>query len=138
MQISRALLDEVVAHAREEAPKECCGLIASQDGRAVAVHRMRNVAINPKAAYYMDGQEQYRVEMGIYDAGLDLGAIYHSHPRTEPVPSQTDVNLGQHPDTVYIIVGLDGDEPQVRAWRIVDGTVSEAVLEVQDGTPAGG
>ena len=72
--------------------------------------------------------------MAIEDAGNEIGAIYHSHPRSEPVPSQTDINLAKWwPDPLYVIVGLEQPEPDVRAWRIVDGTVSEAALEVDDG-----
>jgi [CysO sulfur-carrier protein]-S-L-cysteine hydrolase len=134
LKISRQLLDEVVAHAQAEAPNECCGMIAARDGRAVAVHRARNAAASPKLSYHMDGKEQYQIEMAIEDAGLELGAIYHSHPRSEPVPSQTDVNLAKWwPDPLYVIVGLEHAEPDVRAWRIVDGAVSEAALEVDDG-----
>ena len=134
MRISRQLLDEVVAHARDEAPNECCGMIAAADGRALAVHRARNAARTPKLRYEMDGQDQHDIFMAIEDAGTEIGAIYHSHPRSEPVPSQTDINLAKWwPDPLYVIVGLEQPEPDVRAWRIVDGTVSEAALEVEDG-----
>ena len=135
MQITRQLLDEVVAHARAEAPNECCGMIAAADGRAVAVHRARNTAASP-FRYEMDGKEQYSIQTAIEDAGLELGAIYHSHTRSAPEPSQTDINLAFYPDAVYLIVGLKDSEPDVRAWRIVDGAVSEAELEVEDGPPA--
>jgi [CysO sulfur-carrier protein]-S-L-cysteine hydrolase len=137
LQISRQLLDEVVAHARAEAPNECCGMIAASDGRAVTVHRARNVARSARKRYEMDPKEQLQLEMGIEDAGLELGAIYHSHTRSEPRPSQTDVNLAMHPHALYVIVGLEHSEPDVRAWRIVDGAVTEAALEVEDGTPPG-
>ena len=135
MRIPRHLLDEIVAHAREEAPNECCGMVAAVDGRAVTVHRARNAAASP-LRYEMDGMEQYRIQTAIEDAGLELGAIYHSHTRSEPTPSQTDINLAFYPDAVYLIVGLQHDEPDVRAWRIVDGAVTEAALEVEDGAPA--
>ena len=135
MRISRQLLDEVVAHAQAEAPKECVGMIAARDGEAVAVHRAHNSADAPKLRYEIDPKEQYQLEMGIDDAGLELGAIYHSHPRTEPEPSPTDVNLAMHPHALYVIVGLGGAEPVVRAWRIADGEVGEAALEVEDGPP---
>jgi [CysO sulfur-carrier protein]-S-L-cysteine hydrolase len=135
LQISRQLLDEVVAHARAEAPNECCGMIAASDGRAVTVHRARNVARSARKRYEMDPKEQLKLEMGIEDAGLELGAIYHSHTRSQPEPSQTDVNLAMHPHALYVIVGLEHGEPDVRAWRIVDGAVSEAALEVEDGPP---
>ena len=133
MQISQALLDEIVAHARAEAPNECCGMIAAQDGVAVAVHRARNAAASP-LRYEMDGMEQYKIQTAIEDAGLELGAIYHSHTRSAPEPSQTDINLAFYPEALYVIVGVKSDEPDVRAWRIIDGAVSEAALEVEDGT----
>jgi proteasome lid subunit RPN8/RPN11 len=130
MRISRELLDDVIAHARADAPNECCGMIASRDGEAVAVHRASNAAASP-LRYEIDGMEQYKIQTAIEDAGLELGAIYHSHTRSAPLPSQTDINLAFYPEAVYVIVGLaDGDEADVRAWSIVDGQVSEAELEV--------
>ena len=135
MRISQALLDEIVEHARAEAPNECCGMIAAQDGVAVAVHRARNAAASP-LRYEMDGMEQYKIQTAIEDGGHELGAIYHSHTRSDPEPSQTDINLAFYPDALYVIVGVKGEEPDVRAWRIVDGAVSEAALEVQNGTHA--
>jgi [CysO sulfur-carrier protein]-S-L-cysteine hydrolase len=129
MRISRQLLDDVIAHARAEAPNECVGMIASRDGEAVAVHRARNAAASP-LRYEIEGMEQYKIQTAIEDAGLDLGAIYHSHTRSKPEPSQTDINLAFYPEALYVIVGLEHDEADVRAWRIVDGQVSEAALEV--------
>ncbi len=129
MRIAKDLYDEIVAHARDEAPNECCGMIASRDGEAVQVHRATNAAASP-LRYELDGREQYRIQMEIEDAGLELGAIYHSHTRTEPYPSQTDINLAFYPDAVYVIVGLAGEDPDVRAFSIRDGQVQEAELAV--------
>ena len=94
LRISRQLLDDIVEHARAEAPNECCGMIASRDGEAVAVHRARNAA-KSALRYVMDPKEQLQITDAIEDAGLDLGAIYHSHTRSDPVPSQTDINLAK-------------------------------------------
>ena len=131
MRIARALLDEVIAHARAEAPNECVGVIASRDGEAVAVHRATNAAASP-LRYEIDAKELFTLHDAIDAAGLDLGAIYHSHTRSAPEPSQTDINLAFYPEAVYIIVGLSGEEADVRSWRIVDGKVSETALEVED------
>ena len=109
-------------------------MIASSDGEAVAVHRAHNAAASP-FRYEMDGMEQYRIQTAIEDAGLELGAIYHSHTRSAPEPSQTDINLAFYPEALYVIVGLQGPEPDVRAWQIVDGTVSPATLEVEEDGP---
>ncbi|HYV17168.1 MAG TPA: M67 family metallopeptidase [Conexibacter sp.] len=127
MRIARELYDQLVAHARSEAPNECCGMVASENGRAVRVHPAENAAASP-LRYEIEGREQLRIMTAIEDDGLDLGAIYHSHTRTAPEPSQTDINLALYPDALYVIVGLAAAEPEVRAWRIVDGEVSEAEL----------
>ncbi len=130
MRISRELLEELIAHARAEAPNECCGMVASTAGRAVAVHRAVNTAASP-LRYEIDGADQYRIQMAIDDAGHELGAIYHSHTRSDPYPSQTDINLAFYPDSLYVIVGIAGVAPDVRAYRIVDGRVREAELAVE-------
>jgi proteasome lid subunit RPN8/RPN11 len=71
--------------------------------------------------------------MEIDDHGWELGAIYHSHTRSEPIPSQTDVNLARNwPDPLYVILGVAGDEADVRAWAIRDGDVASVELEIED------
>ena len=130
MRVAKDLYEQMIAHAREDAPDECCGMVASREERAVTVHRATNAAHSP-LRYEIDGAEQYRIQMEIDEAGLDLGAIYHSHTRSEPYPSQTDINLAFYPDALYIIIGLAGDAPDVRAFRIRDGAVTEAELVVE-------
>lgn len=130
MKIARELYDQLVAHARAEAPNECCGMVASADGAAVAIHPAENMAASP-LRYEIDGKQQLEILDAIEDAGHDLGAIYHSHTRTAPEPSQTDINLAFYPYSLYLIIGLKDPEPDVRAWRIVDGQVSEAELIVE-------
>jgi proteasome lid subunit RPN8/RPN11 len=130
MRFSQQLYGEMVEHARAEAPNECCGMVASRDGVAAAVHRATNAAASP-LRYEIDGAEQYRIQMEIDEADLDLGAIYHSHTRSAPYPSQTDINLAFYPDAVYVIVGLADGDADVRAFRIRDGEVAEAELVVE-------
>jgi proteasome lid subunit RPN8/RPN11 len=131
MRIAADLYDQMVAHAREEAPNECCGMVATRDGQVVRVYPTTNVEASP-FRFVIDGAEQLRVYNEIESAELDLGAIYHSHTRTEPRPSQTDINFSQAwPGVLWIIVGLAGDDVEVRTWRIDDGTVTEAELLVE-------
>ena len=129
MRISRELYNELIAHARADAPNECCGMIASRDGEAVRVYRAANAAASP-LRYEIDGAEQYEIQMAIDDEGLDLGAIYHSHTRTPPYPSQTDINLAFYPDALYVIVGVATAEAEVRAYEIRDGKVADAELSL--------
>src|SRR5919198_1459720 len=78
--------------ARRDFPNECCGMIGMRDGAAVAVHEAANVAASP-LRFEVDGLEVHRTIEAIEDGGAELGAIYHSHTRSEPYPSQTDVNF---------------------------------------------
>jgi proteasome lid subunit RPN8/RPN11 len=129
MRISPELHQELIDHAQAEAPNECCGMIAARDGEAVRVIRARNAAQSP-LRYEIDGAEQLKIYNEIDDAGLDLGAIYHSHTRTEPYPSQTDISLAFYPESLYVIVGVAGPEPVVRAFTIRDGQVGEVELQI--------
>jgi proteasome lid subunit RPN8/RPN11 len=131
MRIARELYDEIIAHARAEAPNECCGMVATREQDAVQVHRARNAEASP-LRFVIDSKEQYDLLMEIENAGLDMGAIYHSHTRTAPEPSQTDITFAQGwPGVLWIIIGLAGAEAEVRSWLIRDGEVSEAPLVVQ-------
>jgi [CysO sulfur-carrier protein]-S-L-cysteine hydrolase len=131
MRIARSMLDEIVAQARAEAPNECCGLVGTRDGRAVRLFKTRNAAASP-LRYEVDSKELLHAYTAIDDAGLDVGIIYHSHTRSAPEPSQTDINLALFPDAVYLIVGVADERDDVRAWHIRDGRVSEAPLELEE------
>jgi len=131
MRIARDLYDAMIAHAREEAPNECCGMVGASDGDGVAVYRAVNAEASP-LRFRIDPEEQFALHTRIEAAGQELGAIYHSHTRTEPRPSQTDINFAKlWPGVLWIIVGLVGDEADVRTWRIDDGRVSDAELVVE-------
>jgi [CysO sulfur-carrier protein]-S-L-cysteine hydrolase len=130
MRISTDFLDEIVAHAREDAPNECCGLIAGTDGQATRVHRARNEFASPMR-FNVHPQDLIRITTEIEDGGEELVGIYHSHPRSEAVPSQTDVNLAANwPDPLWLICSLADSEPVVRAFSIRDGKVEEVELDV--------
>jgi len=131
MRIARELYDQIVAHARADAPNECCGVVASSDGSAQQVFPAANKFASP-LRFEIDEPDLFRINREIDDADWDVGAIYHSHTRTAPQPSQTDINGARRwPGTLWIIVGLAGREPDVRTWAIEDGSVSEVELVVE-------
>jgi [CysO sulfur-carrier protein]-S-L-cysteine hydrolase len=131
MRITTALIDELVQHARDDLPNECCGILATGDGSAVKVFRATNAEASP-VRYSLDPREQYQITMEIEDQGWELGAIYHSHTRSEAYPSQTDVNLAFYPDALYVIISLrNPDDPEIRAFRIADERIEEVGLTVE-------
>jgi [CysO sulfur-carrier protein]-S-L-cysteine hydrolase len=137
MVIPADLLDDLLAHAREEYDAECCGMVAyapsSGDGtpQAVRVHRAENIFASPKR-FEIDGKELLRTLDEFEREGWELGAIYHSHTHTEPYPSQTDINFAANwPGLEWVIVGLADDQPEVRCYLIEEGQVQELPLEVR-------
>jgi proteasome lid subunit RPN8/RPN11 len=131
VQIARSLLDEIVEHAVRDAPNECCGVVAFREGVATVVYPAENLAASP-----------FRFEIGpqmadLFDAiderGDVLGAIYHSHTRSEPYPSQTDVNFATPllQGVEWVIVGVSQTaEPVVRSYLIDAGVIGEVPVEI--------
>ena len=114
------MLSEIIAHARDSAPNECCGLIGGTDDlQARTIYRLRNIAPDPLVTYEAAPEELFAAQLKMRGRGEEITAIYHSHPRAkEPEPSPTDVRLAYYPSAVYLIVGLGNREPCVRAFRI--------------------
>ncbi len=131
MKISQQLIDEMVAHAREDVPNECCGMIGGRDGVAERVVRVENAAASP-LRYEMDPQGQFDALREIEADGGELLGIYHSHTKSAAYPSQTDVNQGQNwPEQVYVIVSLaDPEAPDVKAFWLQDLKIADAGLEL--------
>jgi len=132
VRISQPLLDEIVAHARDDDPNECCGMVAGSNGEARRVYRARNAEASP-FRYTIHPQDQFRITMEIEDQGEEIAAIYHSHTKSAAEPSQTDINLAENwPDPLYLICSIaNPDAPQVRAYAIRDGAVQEVGLNVE-------
>lgn len=133
MDIPRALLDDLVAHALEDPGNEVCGVVALEPGppaQAARVHRAVNVHASP-LKFEIDPKELLDLYQEIEHEGCELGAIYHSHVRSAPYPSQTDINFAASwPGVEWIIVGLANGEPEVRSYLIDGATVREVALEV--------
>jgi proteasome lid subunit RPN8/RPN11 len=123
------MLEEMIAHAREEAPNECCGMIGGADGSATTLYRSINAEASP-LRYSLDASDQFRIMQELEKRGEELIGIYHSHTGSAAYPSQTDVNLAAYPDAVYVIVSLeDPQNPDVRGFWIRDGQIDEAELD---------
>lgn len=131
MRISQSLIDEMVAHAREDLPNECCGMIGGAGGEASEVIPVVNSAASP-LRFEMDPQGQYNALKAIEDGGREMLAIYHSHTKSAAYPSQTDVNQAvSWPDAIWVIVSLeDPESPVVKGYWLKDLKVADAELVV--------
>jgi proteasome lid subunit RPN8/RPN11 len=122
------LREEIISHARDLAPRECCGIVSGRGGVPSVVHRLTNVEPGT-TRYLFDDEEFYRVYRDLIDRGEELVCVYHSHPATPAYPSETDIAHAAWPEAIYLICSLqDQAAPDIRGFRLVDGDVTEVAL----------
>jgi proteasome lid subunit RPN8/RPN11 len=138
LRLPRSMIDEIIAHAREDLPNECCGIVGGKDGDARRLYRARNAEASP-FRYNIHPLDLLRIEKELDESGWQVLVIYHSHVASEAYPSPTDVRLAQWPGTdppsdlypgaYYVLVSLmDAEKPVVRAFTIHAGRVAEVEL----------
>jgi [CysO sulfur-carrier protein]-S-L-cysteine hydrolase len=138
LRLDRAVFDAICSLAFREYPLEMCGLIAgppADDGlaRAVRFYPCRNVAASAKV-YTIDPTDHFKAEMDADDHDWEIQGVVHSHTHSEPYPSPTDVAQAPDPGWHYVIVSLKRDAPELRSYRIVDGTIDEEPVHVVSDT----
>ncbi len=132
IRLSRSFYNGIIDHARQEAPRECCGLLGGRDYEVECAYRITNTEPGV-TRYLMDAEEQFRAFRDLDERGLELVGIYHSHPATQAYPSQTDTSLAFYPDSVYLICSLQvPEQPVVRAFRILDGEIQEIPIDITE------
>ena len=122
---------QMVAQARAEAPVEACGILAGTDGKVKQLYKMTN-ADAASDHFMMDPAEQFAVVKDIRSAGLEMLAIYHSHPESPARPSAEDIRLALTPDVIYVIVSLLDDDTDAKGFLIDDGGVTEVPVTIED------
>lgn len=135
--IPKRVLANIISHALESDPEECCGYLLGDDASAEEARRMKNVHPDPVRRYKMYWKEQERAENEADERGRKIIAIYHSHTHTQAYPSQTDVKIAAGwPEAYYVLISLvEKTRPIVRAYRISeDATVTETPITT-DGKP---
>jgi proteasome lid subunit RPN8/RPN11 len=119
------LLDAIVDHARRSSPEECCGiLIGRSDAHSseiVDVTRARNISPHPTVRFLVEPRDHLDALRAARQRGLTVVGFYHSHPRTPPTPSETDLAEASYPNHLVLIVGLRTDPPQLELFRYRDG-----------------
>ncbi len=130
LEIPANIFEQMVAQAKALAPIEACGILAGKDNKAEKLFEMAN-ADNRSDHFMMEPKEQFTVVKNIRSAGLEMLAIYHSHPETPARPSAEDIRLALTPDVIYLIVSLqDANDANVKGFLIENSTVTEVPVKV--------
>jgi proteasome lid subunit RPN8/RPN11 len=130
--IERAIVDQIVAHARADHPDEACGVVAGAIGsdRPTRFVAMANAERSP-TFYRFDSMEQFKVWREMDDRDEEAVVIYHSHTATEAYPSRTDISYASEPNAHYVLVSTrDAGTTDFRSYRIVDGEVTEEEVTI--------
>ena len=120
--IDPRVLEDIIAHARDEAPNECCGLLVGPE-KWILEHSVRTTNLeHSPTTFLIDPRQQIRADRAARAEGRSVVGFYHSHVRTPPVPSPTDVANACYPGYAYLIVSLaDGSAPEVRGYVLDEG-----------------
>ncbi len=120
----------MLAHTQAAFPLEACGLLAGSHRQVRHLYIIENSLQSP-TAYEMDGRQQLDAMLHIENQGLDLLAVYHSHPGGPSAPSATDIAQAYYPDLIQLIISLqDRSRPNVGAFTIVDGQVDRCSISI--------
>ncbi len=132
--ISYPVARQIADHAAKQHPCEACGLLAGTRDRIAAAHPLRNVADMPQTRFQIDPREQLQSLKAIDAAQLDWIGTYHSHPRSAPIPSQSDIRECADSGLLQLIVSLESRRPQLKLWRVDRDFVVpiELVYETED------
>jgi len=128
LKIPRSIYEDMLSHAGSGGPIEVCGILAGRNGVVENIYRGTNADFSP-TSYQFPPQEQFFIQKDIRESGLEMLAIYHSHPAGPAYMSPKDRELAVW-DAVYVVIGFPGDEPQVKAFLARNGTIEEIILEI--------
>jgi len=130
LEIPNTIFEQMLVQAKAEAPIEACGILAGKDSRVQKLYQMTNV--NKSSDHFaMEPKEQFAVVKDIRKAGLEMLAIYHSHPQTPARMSYEDIRLALTPDITYVVVSLqDSEYPAIKGFFIENGNIAEVPVEI--------
>jgi proteasome lid subunit RPN8/RPN11 len=130
LEIPEDLMNRVIEHCRQEYLLESCGILAGKNGKITKFYPMENMG-KSSSSYLMAPEEQFRVFQEIEEEGLELSAIYRSHPPSPAIPSQRDGDSAFYPDSPILIISLMEDKvPQIGAYPIEEGTFQKKTVKV--------
>jgi len=130
VRIKKDVLNQMIQHAQQEAPLECCGLLLGEHGLISNLHRMNN-HLRSAVRFEIAPRDLFEFFRGLRTIGQSHLGIYHSHPASDAYPSATDVQEAFYSDCSFFIVSLKTPvSPQVRAFHIENNIVNE--LEISE------
>ena len=131
VRLRECIRTELLAHARQDAPNECCGMLIGRDRMIEESVRVRNIASSPTTRYLLDPAEHIAINKRLRGTPQSVIGVYHSHPRSPAVPSEADCAEALYPDFVWVIVSLVDPEANVAAFILTGGAFDSVPLVLE-------
>ena len=123
------IFEQILQQAKAEVPIEACGILAGNNSKVRKLYKMANID-KSSDHFMMAPEEQFKVVKDMRSAGLEMLAIYHSHPASPARPSAEDIRLAFTPDVIYVIISLLNTEPVAKGFLIEDSNVTEVPVKI--------
>lgn len=117
LQVSSAVIAELLAAAHAAYPVEACGLLLGEGDAIAKARRCSNVHPQPETHFEIDPQALIDAHRAARAGGPEVIGYWHSHPVGPPEPSATDRAHGTGDGRVWAIVALDRSGGRVGWWR---------------------
>ena len=127
MKIRQDVLTKIVAHAVEDLPNECCGLLIGTAEIVEDASRARNTK-RSRTKFQVEPADHFAAIRRARAAGFEIVGAYHSHPSGPSGPSETDRLRLTDPSMFHVIISLAHGTRTVRAFRLTDGNFSPLEL----------
>jgi [CysO sulfur-carrier protein]-S-L-cysteine hydrolase len=134
LRLRQPIYRAILYHLEAVYPQEGCGLLAGHwhDKTATSLYVVENQAPHPQTQFLMSPLSQVTAFLEIEAAGMDLLAIYHSHPKGPGIPSAADMAQAYYPDVIQVVVSLaNRTQPALRAFWLTNTCFSEIRLIVE-------
>ena len=129
--ITSELIARILEQGQKAKPLEACGYLAGIDGQITEIYPLTNIDQSPEH-FSLDPKEQFAAIKAARGAGLEILAVYHTHPQSPARPSAEDIRLAYGPNIIYLIVSLLPEEVRTRAFKITNGQVTEEKLTIKE------
>lgn len=127
MKIRQDVLTKIVAHAVEDLPNECCGLLIGTAEMVEDASRARNTK-RSRTKFQVEPADHFAAIRRARAAGFEIVGAYHSHPSGPSGPSEIDRARLTDATMFHVIISLAHGTRTVRAFRLTDGNFSPLEL----------
>ena len=123
--VTEGFLNEMLNHAIEELPNECCGVLGGRFetretekiGVVSTVYKLEN-SLKSEIEFLSSAESMLNVVKELRQKGEEMLVVYHSHPVSFPKMSKKDLDMIDGTNLLHLIVGNVKTIPEFGLWWV--------------------